>query len=41
MFLKQYHAGLEEVIHIVLAPEYHDIGPWPLAFLTIVSFKIV
>ena len=41
MFLKQNHAGLEEVIHIGLAPECHDIGPRPLAFLTIESFNIV
>ena len=41
MFLKQYHAGLEEVIHIALAPKCHDAGSGPLAFLTIESFKIV
>ena len=35
MFLKQYHAGLEEVIHIV------TMGPGPSAFPTIESFKIV
>ena len=27
MSLKQYHAGLEEVIHIVVAPLCHDTGP--------------
>ena len=41
MFLKQYHAGLEEVIHIVFAPQCHDMGPRPLAFQAIESFEIV
>ena len=41
MFLKQNHAGLEEVIHIALALKCHDMGPRPLAFLAIESFEIV
>ena len=41
MFPKQYHAGLEEVIHIVSAPQWHDMGPWPLVFPGIESFEIV
>ena len=41
MFLKQYHAELKEVIHIVLDPQCHDMGPWPLAFPAIESFEIV
>ena len=35
MFLQQYHAGHDVVIYNVLAPECHDMEPWPLVFLAI------
>ena len=32
---------MQEVIHMVLTPKWHDMGPWPLAFPVIESVEIV